>query len=153
MDLSVMVGDTKFNYRAGLLIIKGNKVLVECNPDIDFVVFPGGRIKTRESSIEGLKRELKEEMNIEVEESEISMIGVIENFFEMDGKNYHELFFLYKLVIEENDTRFKEKMINYDSKASFYKWVDKDKLKEENLLKEVLRNINPDDTFNHFIVK
>ena len=28
-DLSLLIGNVKFNYRAGLLIEKGNKVLVE----------------------------------------------------------------------------------------------------------------------------
>ena len=60
-DLSVMIDNVKFNYRAGLLIEKGNKVLVECNPAIDFVTLPGGRVQTLESSMDALKREIKEE--------------------------------------------------------------------------------------------
>ena len=54
MDLSIMVENVKFNYRAGLMITKNNKVLVECNPVYDFVTIPGGRVKTLESSIDAL---------------------------------------------------------------------------------------------------
>ena len=65
MDLSIMVEDVKFNYRVGLLIQKGDFVLIECNPTIDFVTIPGGRVKTLESSLNTLKREIKEEYVIE----------------------------------------------------------------------------------------
>ena len=140
-DLSVMIDNVKFNYRAGLLIEKGNKVLVECNPAIDFVTLPGGRVQTLESSIDALKREIKEEMNIELDSERIKMRALIENFFEMDEKKYHELYFLYKLKITSKDSEFKKDMKNIDSKASYYKWVKKEDLEKENLLPVVLRDL------------
>lgn len=153
MDLSLMVGNVKFNYRAGLLITKNNKVLVECNPDYDFVTIPGGRVKTKESSIDALIRELEEEMHITISKEEVRFKSVIENFFELDNKDYHELFFLYKLNVEDKDDRFMEDMINYDSEKSYYKWVDKDKLDEVNLLPKPIRNISTNDEFESIIVK
>ena len=36
-DVSVMIDNVKFNYRAGLIVKCGNEILVELNPDIDFV--------------------------------------------------------------------------------------------------------------------
>lgn len=140
-DLSVMIDNVKFNYRAGLLIEKGNKVLVECNPAIDFVTLPGGRVQTLESSMDALKREIKEEMNIDLDSERIKMRALIENFFEMDEKKYHELYFLYKLKITSKDTEFKKDMKNIDSKASYYKWVKKEDLEKENLLPVVLRDL------------
>ena len=153
MDLSLMVGNVKFNYRAGLLITKNNKVLVECNPDYDFVTIPGGRVKTKESSIDALIRELEEEMHITISKEEVKVKSVIENFFELDNKDYHELFFLYILNVEDKDDRFMEDMINYDSEKSYYKWVDKDKLDEVNLLPKPIRNISTNDEFESIIVK
>ena len=140
-DLSVMIDNVKFNYRAGLLIEKGNKVLVEYNPAIDFVTLPGGRVQTLESSMDALKREIKEEMNIELDSERIKMRALIENFFEMDEKKYHELYFLYKLKVTSKDTEFKKDMKNIDSKASYYKWVKKEDLEKENLLPVVLRDL------------
>lgn len=140
-DLSVMIDNVKFNYRAGLLIEKGNKVLVECNPSIDFVTLPGGRVQTLESSMDALKREIKEEMNIELDSERIKMRALIENFFEMDEKKYHELYFLYKIKVTSKDTEFKKDMKNIDSKASYYKWVKKEDLEKENLLPVVLRDL------------
>ena len=61
-DISIMIENVKFNYRAGLIIECGDEILVEVNPKNDFVTLPGGRVKTMESSKEGLKREMKEEL-------------------------------------------------------------------------------------------
>lgn len=153
MDLSVMVEDVKFNYRAGLIIRRNHQILVECNPKFDFTTIPGGRIKTLESSVEGLQRELEEEMQIKLQDKELKMKGVIENFFILDGKKYHELFFLYQMTVPKEDKRFKDNMKNHDSKASYYKWVDEDKLEDVNLLPVVVRNIDATDEFKHMIVK
>ncbi len=149
-DLSLMIDDVKFNFRSGLMVSNGEEVLVECNPDFDFVTLPGGRVKTLESTIETLKREIKEEMGIILKDEEVYLTSVIENFFEFDNKKYHELYFLYRLDIK-NDNRFKEDMKNMDSKNSYYKWVNKNKLKEVNLLPEVLVKIAKTDKFSHFI--
>lgn len=152
MDLSIMVGEVKFNYRAGLLIKRGNKILVEVNPDIDFVTIPGGRIKTLENSQEGLLREIQEEMNIDLSKDDLKVKALIENFFHMDGKDFHELFVLYKIKVKEEDARFQDDMINHDSKASYYRWVDQDKLGDENLLPEPVRYIEDNDQFEHIVV-
>lgn len=151
-DLSVMIDDTKFNYRAGLLIERGNKVLVECNPEIDFVTLPGGRVQTQESSIEALKREIYEEMNIKLDEKRLKMRALIENFFEMDGKKYHELYFLYKIKVTMKDDKFNKVTKNMDSKASYYKWVKKDELDKANLLPVVLRKIALTSKFENIVV-
>ena len=152
MDLSLMVGDTKFNYRVGLFIIRNNQVLVECNPDYDFVTLPGGRVKTQESSLEALRRELNEEMQIDIGNDKLLMKALVENFFDLEGKHYHELYFLYKLDVT-GDERFVDEMKNHDSKASYYKWVDSDKLADVNLLPVVLRNLSNDDVFKNIVEK
>jgi len=152
MDLSMMVGDVKFNYRVGLLIKRNNKILVEFNPDYDFTTIPGGRVKTLESSFEGLQREIEEEMHIKLNKEEVSLKALIENFFELDNKKYHEFYILYKLDVEEPDKRFTNEMINHDSKASIYKWIDKDKLADANLLPECLRYLKDNKEIEHIII-
>ncbi len=151
-DLSLMIDDVKFNFRSGLMISKGDDILVECNPNIDFVILPGGRVKTLESTLEALKREIKEEMGIILKDEEVKFISIIENFFELDNKKYHELYFLYKLNVKD-DKRFKKDMKNMDSKQSYYKWVNKNKLKEVNLLPEVLIETINSINISHFINK
>ena len=151
-DISIMLDGVKFNYRAGLLIEKNGKVLVECNPNYDFVTLPGGRIKTLESSFEGLSREIEEEMGIKISNNEVKIRALIEKFFELDNKKYHELYFLYRLNVRSNDERFYDNMKNNDSKSSYYKWVKKEELGKVNLLPVVLRQLPNSSKFEQIII-
>ena len=152
-DLSVVVGDAKFNYRVGLLIEKGSEFLVEVNPAFDYVVIPGGRVKTLESSSEALIREIKEEMGIDINEYEVEMISIIENFFEFENEKVHELFLVYRMKIEEDDMRFKNNMKNMDSVASYYEWVSKEDIKNIRLLPTVLEDAMNSKGFKRLVLK
>ena len=152
-DLSIIIDGVKFNFRVGLLVKKKDKILVECNPNYDFVVLPGGRVKTLESSKDALIREINEEMKIDLTNYNLEFIGADENFFELDNIKYHELYFIYKIEIDENNEDFKDGMINYDSKVNYYKWVDILDLKEVNLLPKSLINIIDSNGIHHSIQK
>lgn len=152
-DLSIIIDCVKFNFRVGLLVKMKKQVLVECNQDYDFVVLPGGRVKTLESSEDALIREINEEMKIDLTNYNLEFIGADENFFELDNIKYHELYFIYKIEIDENNEDFKDGMINYDSKVNYYKWVDILDLKEVNLLPKSLINIIDSNGIHHSIQK
>lgn len=152
-DLSIIIDGVKFNFRVGLLVKMKKQVLVECNQDYDFVVLPGGRVKTLESSEDALIREINEEMKIDLTNYNLEFIGTDENFFELDNIKYHELYFIYKIEIDENNKDFKDGMINYDSKVNYYKWVDILDLKEVNLFPKSLINIIDSNGIHHSIQK
>jgi ADP-ribose pyrophosphatase YjhB (NUDIX family) len=152
-DLSIIIDGVKFNFRVGLLVKMKKQVLVECNQDYDFVVLPGGRVKTLESSEDALIREINEEMKIDLTKYNLEFIGIDENFFELDNIKYHELYFIYKIEIDENNEDFKDGMINYDSKVNYYKWVDILDLKEVNLFPKSLINIIDSNGIHHSIQK
>ena len=152
-DLSIIIDGVKFNFRVGLLVKKKKQVLVECNPDYDFVVLPGGRVKTLESSEDALIREINEEMKIDLTNYNLEFIGIDENFFELDNIKYHELYFIYKIEIDENNDNFKDGMINYDSKVNYYKWINILDLKGVNLLPKSLINIIDSNGIHHSIQK
>lgn len=152
-DLSIIIDGVKFNFRVGLLVKMKKQVLVECNQDYDFVVLPGGRVKTLESSEDALIREINEEMKIDLTNYNLEFICIDENFFELDNIKYHELYFIYKIEIDENNEDFKNGMINYDSKVNYYKWVDILDLKEVNLLPKSLINIIDSNGIHHSIQK
>lgn len=151
-DISVDFEDGKFNYRAALLIEKDDKVYVECNPEIDYVTLPGGRVKLLESSTGALRREIYEEMGILLNEEDMDIKSIIENFFEFDNKKIHELYFLYVLKSELTDERFKEGMKNKDSEYNYYRWVKKEDLAKEKLLPEVLREVTKSKKIERVVV-
>lgn len=152
-DLSIIIDGVKFNFRVGLLVKKKKQVLVECNPDFDFVVLPGGRVKTLESSEDALIREINEEMKIDLTNYNLEFMGADENFFELDNIKYHELYFIYKIEIDDNNDDFKDDMINYDSKVNYYKWINILDLKEVNLLPKSLISIIDSNGIHHSIQK
>ena len=152
-DVSIMIEDVKFNYRAGLIIECDDEILIEINPEIDFVTLPGGRVKTMESSLEGLKREIQEELNFEIPETECHLRGIIENFFEYNNKKYHELYFLYKMTIDKNHKLYKNELVNEDSEKHYFKWVKKNDLEKVNLLPEIIRTWSQTDGFDSAVLR
>lgn len=67
LDLTFNVSDGKFNYRVGAIIIKNNKLLVVKNHKASYFYSVGGRVKYNETCEEAIKREIKEELGIDME--------------------------------------------------------------------------------------
>ena len=151
-DVSVMFDDIKFNYRVGLIIEKNDQIIIESSRVVDFSLIPGGRVKTLESTSQAMKREIKEEMGIDIEESEIVGKGLIQSFFKLDNKRYHELFFIYKLTLNNDDTRFDNVSDNLDSKTNYYQWINKNTLEENNVLPNALKDIIDSNEFKTIII-
>ena len=127
-DLSIMIGDVKLNIRVGVILEYNKKILIEKNKEFDYCVLPGGRIHTLESTEEALIREVKEELGIDISEKNIKIFSIIENFFEKDNKNYHELYYLYKIELD-NDYNIKDGFENIDNKDSDFYWYRREKFK------------------------
>ena len=81
----------------------------------------GGGIEYQETSIDALKREFKEEINIDIEVG--NFLGVAENIFTYNGKKGHEIVFFYEINIPEN--LYQEKYIqDEDGEIGEAVWVD-----------------------------
>ncbi len=150
-DISLMIDNVKLNYRVGLLIDNGEEIFIECNNVNDYAVLPGGRVKTLEDTITALKREIKEEMHVELKDNELEMHAFIENFFNMDNIDYHELYVLYKINVNKDDQRFINKMKNYDSDTNYYLWVNKKDLKNVKILPETIKDLVKENNFKNII--
>ncbi len=62
-------------YKVGGILIQNRKLLVTCSKGKDFFVAPGGKIEGEERPFDALKRELKEELNIDIKEDCVSEFG------------------------------------------------------------------------------
>jgi len=80
-----------------VLIRQGNEILVSPGHDeikgTDFYRLLGGGIEFGETSLEAVKREIREELNAELEN--IKLLEVAENIFTYNGKSGHEFAFIY----------------------------------------------------------
>src|SRR5689334_20866446 len=90
-------GNYRFNYRVVGVAIHDGRVLLHQGEGESFWTLPGGRAELGESAEQTLQREMREELEIEIEI--VRLLWVVENFFRFDQKNYHELslYFLMRL--------------------------------------------------------
>jgi 8-oxo-dGTP pyrophosphatase MutT (NUDIX family) len=117
-DITINVNGYRVNLRVGAIVRRDDKVLVCRARDKDWWYLPGGRIKTNESSLEALTRELKEEIgtNFRIDQPVVCS----ENFFEEDGNKFHELCTYYQVewlgseIVNEHNQAFE-----------VFAWVDR----------------------------
>ena len=87
----------RFNFRIAGLGFRDGYVLVHRATHEYFWTFPGGRAEIGETSVETLKREMIEELGVEVGVGR--MLWTVENFFRYEERDYHEIGFYYEMEI------------------------------------------------------
>lgn len=147
MDISIDVADYKLNIRAACLIVHENKMLVHRNTNKNHYAIIGGRQEIGEDSEATVKREIKEEIGKEIEIT--GYVGTIENFFEMEGKKYHEIMFIHKAeFVKEEDKKITSTIKNIEGKDYLqYEWIDLDIIDEYPLKPKVLKEIIKEKIF------
>lgn len=153
-DISLMIGKVKFNFRVGIIIEYNGKVLIERNPKIDYGVIPGGRVKTLEDVKSALIRELEEEMHIKFSKRELVLQNFIENFYIFNDVPTHEIYVVYRTRLNKNSELLKrDKLINYDSKANYYEFVDIKDIDKEKIKPFVLKKFIKRARFKTAVVR
>ena len=112
---------------------KNNKILVSQGYDKKtgqtFYRCLGGGIEFLETSQEALKREYKEELNIDIEVGEFC--GIAENIFEFEGNKAHELILFYYIKIKESDFKEEYHMLEDGGENDAF-WIDIEDFKSNN---------------------
>ena len=60
----------------------------------------GGGVELGETSEQAIVREIQEEIDAEVRD--LRLLGVLENLFELEGRQHHEVVFVYDARFEDN---------------------------------------------------
>ena len=136
-------GNECFNFRVAGIAIENNRVLLHTTEKDDFWSFPGGRAEIGETFADTLIREMKEELNEEVEV--IRLLWVVENFFVYAQKNYHEICFYYLMQLPERSPYLSKSTSFYGVEGDFdleFNWfpIDSDALMKLPLLPSFLQN-------------
>ncbi len=120
-----MSSHTRINTRA--VIQNDNKVLLCHFPRSDkkYFFFPGGGVEFGEGAEEGLRREMREELGVNVLEP--TFIGAVENVFPQDGKPCHELNVVFSSQIDNLQAVSQEEHIGFI-------WMPIEDLEKENVL-------------------
>ena len=89
-------GGRVFNHRAAGIAIRESHVLICREDDDPYTLLPGGRIEMGEDSRASITREIEEEMKAPGEVGRL--VFTAENFFEREGRRYHELGMYYEVT-------------------------------------------------------
>jgi ADP-ribose pyrophosphatase YjhB (NUDIX family) len=81
--------NTRFTYRVVGVAIENGHVLLHRAEGDDFWALPGGRAELLEPAAATLRREMREELEIDVEV--VRPLWLVENFFQHQGYDHHEL--------------------------------------------------------------
>lgn len=89
------IGNAVFNLRVVAVFIEGEYVLVHRAEPDDFWTLPGGRAELGENTKEAAAREMREELKVEAEVGKL--LWVVEYFFDLPERAYHEVAFYYRM--------------------------------------------------------
>ncbi len=141
MDLTTIINDTKLKIRVAGILSTPNGFLFE-KSDGDYIFLTGGKIRANETSKQAMKREILEEVGIQVED--LTLCSILENLYKTDTEKVHEICFVYKTDIVFNGAipkGFVEVPIEN---------IDKYDIRPSNIV-EILKN--KDSSFKHFVIK
>jgi len=132
-------GKARFNYRVVGIALDGDRVLLHRMEMDDFWSLPGGRVGMLEPAENALKREMREELGIEIHIERL--VWVVEDFFEYDDKPYHELAFYFLMALPHDSHLYKdEEFLGNDEGVNlFFKWYQLNELEKIRLYPTFLR--------------
>ncbi len=140
MDISLSIDDIKLNFRVAILL-ETKKGFVFEKGDNEFFFPVGGRIKINETSVDAAKREIKEELGIEIDN--FKYMATLENFFSHNNIPYHEISIIYYASIE--NVNLQENYYTFNSEE-----ITKINIKPRIIQDMILKN---NTNLNHFIIR
>jgi len=78
-----------FQVRAAAIIRQDGRILLHRAPTDHFWSCPGGRVEAGENAAATVERELNEELGVQASAGDL--VFLVENFFDYQGRQYHEL--------------------------------------------------------------
>ncbi|MBN2090767.1 NUDIX domain-containing protein [candidate division KSB1 bacterium] len=112
----------KFTYRVAGVSIHKNQVLLQTTEDSEYWFLPGGRCEFMENSKITLKREMLEELEVEIEIDRL--LWLAEYFYEYNNILVHEIALYYLMHIPSHSDKLHLKsFIGWEGDAKMiYQW-------------------------------
>lgn len=152
MDIIYQKKDYQFILRTSIVIFNKdlNKVLLFTMKDKNFYMLIGGKIKELETSIEAIKREIKEEIDINI--NNIELVCLSEEFVNANGFNNHQINIIYKGIY--NGKIKDNKFIGLEGDWCSYEWLDIDKINNYEIYPHIVKEIveNPNKNYHSIMI-
>lgn len=134
-DVNFVFETEGFNFRVGAYITCGEFVLLQKGGGSDFFNLVGGRVHLGENTVDAIKREVKEELGIDIKNPKLMVVA--ENFFKWQGKDAHEMLFIYHVKFPKTFLKKFEgfRILDQNETSS---WFEKSKLKQANCLPRLI---------------
>jgi 8-oxo-dGTP diphosphatase len=125
----------------GVIMYQSKFLIVKRSETDDFLPncweFPGGGVEDGETISEALKREIKEEIGLDISNEYPQLIGISEEFMN-EEKTERYLQLNYKIVMDT------EPNMTLSSEHVTYDWATKDDSRLDDFLKEIIRQVETD---------
>ncbi len=92
-------GNVQFSFRVAGVAIEDSSVLLHRFETDDFWALPGGRVELMETARDTLRREMQEEIGLDVHVGRL--LWVVENFFKYQGIFFHELGLYFQMTLPD----------------------------------------------------
>ena len=152
-DINVKIQDVLLNVRAVAIIVHDNKVLFQKRKQDKFWALPGGKIRVGEKSEDTIKRELKEELELNSFNVE-RCNSISEYFFTFDNTLIHQYIFSYVVSVDNDEWILKEKS-EFEGKEKnenlVFEWFDINSLENAPIKPDFLK-VQIDDIKNERIM-
>lgn len=148
MDITYKRDNYQFILRTSIVIFNKDmsKILLFQVNDKNFYMLIGGKINELETSIEAIKREIKEEVNLDV--NNIEFVCLSEEFINAKGYFNHQINIIYKGIY--NDEIKYEKFIGLEGDWCHYEWIDIDNIDSYEIYPSIVKDIvkNPNKKYH-----
>lgn len=128
-----------FEVIARCIIVKDDEILFCNEKGADYYFLPGGHVEFGELIEDALKREVMEELGVEVKN--MKSLFMLENIFKQKGVNRHEFNHVFKVELETYNFNITEDHIEFS-------WHNLSELENIKLLPEVLKEKIVSNTLN-----
>jgi 8-oxo-dGTP pyrophosphatase MutT (NUDIX family) len=118
-DLRIQFEAARFKYRVSAFAVDSGRLLVSRREGADYCYVPGGKVGLGETSPEAMRRELREELGLELEIGGLFLVA--ESLHHYDGEFRQDLNFCYPVILPEGVDA--EELARYPEEGHELLWV------------------------------